>query len=132
MKKQTTKFVLLCLAFAVAAWGQCASPYGFQRAITVNNGQVTGTQTNFSMLVLNPTTSLKAIGNGGHVTNSNGYDIVFVDSGGSMLPFQLVGHGTSSTTYSASTGNAEFWVKVGSLTTGSTIYMCYGAASVTT
>src|SRR5216684_4494683 len=106
------KIIPAFLACAASAWAQCPAPYSFQRAITVNSGQVTGTQSNFPMLVLNPTASLKTVANGGRVQNSNGYDIIFVNGAGTTLPFELVGHGAANTTYSASTGNAEFWVNV--------------------
>jgi hypothetical protein len=104
----------------------------------MNGGQVTGTLTNFPMLVLNPTSgqadpnNLKTTANGGRVTSSQGYDIIFVDEGGSPLPFELVGHGGAGTSYAAGSGNGEFWVKVASITAGSSIYMCYGNPSVTT
>lgn len=124
---------LILLAVSTAAFGQCPTGYSYQRSITVNNGQVAGgTQTNFPMLVLNPTSSLKTTANGGHVQNVNGYDIVFVAPGGSLLNFEMVGHGTAVTTYSPTTGNAEFRVNVASLADGSVIYMCYGNAAITT
>jgi hypothetical protein len=132
------RVVLALLACAASSWGQCPSSYAAQRSITVNGGQVTGTLTNFSMLVSNPTSgqadpnNLKTTANGGRVTGSNGYDIIFVDAGGALLPFELVGHGGAGTSYSASSGNAEFWVEVPSVATGSSIYMCYGNAAVTT
>ena len=130
--------VLALLACAATAWGQCPSSYAAQRSITVNGGQVTGTLANFSMLVLNPTSgqadpnNLKTTANGGRVTSSSGYDIIFVDAGGALLPFELVGHGGAGTSYSAGSGNAEFWVEVPSVATGASIYMCYGNAAVTT
>ena len=123
--------IFILLLFSSVAWSQCASPY-YQRSITVNSGQVTGTQTSFPMLVLNPSASLKTVGNGGRVTNSNGYDITFVNGAGSLLAFEMVGHGTARTTYDATTGNAEFWVNVSSMATGSVVYMCYGNSGVTT
>ena len=132
------RIVLAVLACGATAWGQCPSSYAAQRSITVNGGQVTGTLTNFTMLVLNPTSgqadpnNLKTTANGGRVTSSNGYDIIFVDAGGALLPFELVGHGGAGNSYSASSGNAEFWVEAPSIATGSSIYMCYGNAAVTT
>ena len=52
------KFIWVFCACAAAVWGQCPSTYTAQRAITVNSGQVTGTLTNYPMLVLNPTNGL--------------------------------------------------------------------------
>ncbi|HKA00985.1 MAG TPA: hypothetical protein VKE70_30945, partial [Candidatus Solibacter sp.] len=63
-------FALLSL-FAAAAFGQCPASYSYQRAIIVNAGQVPSAQSNFPMLVLNPSASLKTVANGGHVQNSN-------------------------------------------------------------
>jgi hypothetical protein len=84
------------------------------------------------MLVLNPTSMLKTTANGGHTLNANGYDIIFVNGGGSLLNFEMVGHGSSSTTHSPTTGNVEFRVNIASLAEGSVIYMCYGNAAITT
>ena len=122
-------FLSACASRALA---QCPNGYGYQRAVTVNAGKVPSTQTNFPMLMLNPTGSLKTAANGGHVQNANGYDIIVVDSGGSTLPFELVGHGTADTTYSATSGNAQIWVNVASISNGTTIYLCYGNAGIST
>jgi len=127
---------ILSLIFFAACAGQalaqCPNGFGYQRAITVNAGKVPSTQTNFPMLVLNPTGSLKTVGNGGHMQNANGYDMIVVDGAGSALPFELVGHGTANSTYSATTGNAQIWVNVASISNGTTIYLCYGNAGIAT
>src|SRR5437016_12796408 len=112
--------VLALLACGATAWGQCPSSYSAQRSITVNGGQVTGTLTNFSMLVLNPTSgqadpnNLKTTANRGRVTSSSGYDIIVVDGEGALLPFELVGHGGAGPRYSPAGGNAELAVDVAS------------------
>ena len=124
------RLAILTLVLAAVGCAQCPTSYGYQRNITVQNGQVSGTLSSFPMLVLNPSASLKTVGNGGHVQNSNGYDVIFVNGSGTTLPFELVGHGTASSTYVATSGNAEFWVNVASITDGTAIYMCYGNASV--
>ena len=132
------KRTLLFLACASAAWGQCPVSYTAQRSITVNNGQVTGTLSGYPMLVLNPTSglanpnNLKTTANGGRVTSANGYDIIFVNGGGTLLPFEMVRHGQANTTYDPTTGNAEFHVSVASIADGTKIYMCYGNSAVTT
>jgi len=131
-------FIWAFCACAVAVWGQCPATYTAQRAISVNSGQVTGTLTDYPMLVLNPTSgvpnpnNLKTTGNGGRVTSANGYDIIFVNGAGALLPFELVGHGQSFTSYAPSTGSAEFHVNVASIADGTAIYMCYGNSAVTT
>lgn len=120
---------------SVSLHAQCnGAVYGYQRSITVNSAQVTGTLITFPMYVSGSSVgaNLKTVGNGGHVQNSNGYDVIFVDGGGSALAFELVGHGGAAASYVATTGAGEWWVNVASMATGSVVYMCYGAASVTT
>ena len=135
MRSLLTALVLTALpAFAAS----CPSGYSYSRPITVNAAQITGTLTNFPMLVLNPTSgagnpnNTKTTSNGGHVTSANGYDIVFTDSIGTILPFELVGHGTAAATWDATTGNGEWWVNVTSIANGSSINLCYGNAAITT
>ena len=135
MRSLLTALILTALpAFAAP----CPSGYSYSRSITVNAAQITGTLTNFPMLVLNPTSGVsnpnntKTTGHGGHVTSANGYDIVFTDSNGTILPFELVGHGTEATTWDATTGNGEWWVNVTSIANGTSINMCYGNATITT
>src|SRR5262249_5202596 len=98
----------------------------------VNAGQVPSAQSNFPMLVLNPSASLKTVANGGHVQNSNGYDIIFVKRAGATLAFELGGHGNGSRADRAGRGTAEFWVNVRSLADGAVVYMCYGNGNITT
>jgi len=125
------KLFLIAL-LAVGARAACPGTYTAQRTITVNSSQITGTLSNYPMLVLNPSASLKTVGNGGVVTDANGYDITFYNAGGSLLPFELVGHGTGNTTYAAASGNAEFHVNVSSIADGTVVYLCYGNAAITT
>lgn len=126
--------LLIALAFVTGLAAQCPSPYGYQRSITVNSAQVTGTLTDFPMLVTGSSfgTSLKTVANGGRVQNANGYDVIFVNGAGTTLSFELVGHGGGATTYSATTGDGEWWVKVASMATASAVYACYGNAAITT
>lgn len=68
---------------------------------------------------------LRTVANGGLVENSNGWDIRFEDEDGNKLPHEL-------TDYSATTGVAEFWVKVPQVTqTGrTTFFIFYGKAGL--
>jgi hypothetical protein len=84
------------------------------------------------MLVLNPSASLKTVGNGGHVQNSNGYDIVLATSGGSALSFEMVGHGGSATSYDPTTGNIELWGNVASISNGLVLNLVYGNSGIST
>ena len=106
-----------------------SSGYTHYNTITVNSGQVTGTLTNFPMLFAGTYTQLKTTGNGGYVTNSNGYDIIFssttASNGSGKIPFELV-------SYNASTGAVIFFVDVASMATGSVIYLLYGNSTITT
>lgn len=104
--------------------------YSYYRTITIDHTKVPNTdQTDFPVLVSGTYTYLKTVGNGGKVTDANGYDIVFSsDSAGvSLLNFEIE-------TYSATTGVVNFWVKVPSVshTVDTVFYMVYTNAAVTT
>jgi hypothetical protein len=123
---------LICLiAFALPVWGaSCPSGYGYYKTLTVQTGKVSGTQTNFPTLILNPASTsgtLRTTGNGGHVTSASGYDIVPATTAGALLPFELV-----SGSYTASNGNLQMWVKVSSIADSTAINLCYGNSGVTT
>jgi glycosyltransferase involved in cell wall biosynthesis/transposase len=83
---------------------------------------------NFPLLVSMTDPDLKTTGNGGHVTNSNGYDIVFTDS----TETTKLDHEIEK--YNASSGEIEMWVRIPSLSmvTDTTIYMYFGDSSITT
>jgi hypothetical protein len=108
----------------------CPSGYGYNKLLTVNSGQVTGNLNQFPMLVTGADNNLRTVPNGGQVQNANAYDVVFTD-GHSPIPFELVGH-ASTPTYSASTGNAEWWVGVPNIYNGAVIYECYGNSGIST
>lgn len=103
--------------------------FSYYTAFTVQTGQVPSTQTNFPVLILVTNTRFKTVGNGGHVQNANGYDIrPYSDSGlTTALTYELV-----PSTYNASTGFFEMWVKVPSLANGSVIYLGYGNNAIST
>ncbi len=104
--------------------------YSFYRTITIDHTKVPNTdQTDFPVLVSGTYTYLKTVGNGGKVTDANGYDIVFAtdNAGTSLLNFEIE-------TYSATTGVVNFWVKIPSVshTVDTVFYMVYTNAAVTT
>jgi hypothetical protein len=116
-------------SFTVTA-GSPGGGYGFHRAITIDHTKVANTdQANFPVLVSGTYAYLATTANGGNVTNSNGYDIVFTsDAGGTTgLPYERE-------SYSATTGQVNFWVQVPlvSHTTDTVIHMFYGNSSATT
>lgn len=106
--------------------------FGFYTAYTVDHTKVPNTdQTNFPVGIIDNSglARLKTTGNGGHVTNSSGFDIrPFSDSGlTTALTYELV-------FYDAATGKLEMWVKIPTLshTTDTIIYLGYGNSSLTT
>ena len=78
-----------CLAAIIAifllSWTSQAAdyPFGYSQSITIDHTKVgvSGTSnktlSNFPFLFNTTDTNLRTTANGGHVTNANGYDIVF-------------------------------------------------------
>jgi len=132
MSTGINKLIALLMLWSAAAFAQvCPAGYGWYQTYTVKASQITGTLTNFPVLVVN-NSNWATVANGGKVQNSNGYDIVWTAGTTTVLSFELVGHGGSSTTYDATTGNAEFWINVSSAAVGSVIYSCFGNSSINT
>src|SRR5713101_5801564 len=104
--------------------------YTFHRAITIDHTKVPNTdQTNFPVLISGTYSYLATTGNGGNVTNANGYDIIFTSDANGSNPLAF-----ERESYNASTGAVNFWVKVPTVSHSSdtVIYMFYGNSSVTT
>lgn len=99
--------------------------FSYYSPITVQSGQVPSTQTDFPMLISYTDNRLKTVGNGGHVQNSNGYDIyAYSDSAlTTRLPLERE-------RFNASTGEYIGWVKVSSLAVGSIVYLAYGDTGI--
>src|SRR5690606_4257801 len=101
------------------------------KRITFNASSVSGTNDLIDFPVLISIASdndLRVTSSGGHVNNSNGYDIVFTEADGvTLLSHQL-------TDYSSTTGSLETWVKIPALsgTKNTHIYMYYGNSAVNT
>lgn len=96
--------------------------------ISINAAQVPSTQSDFPVLVSQTDNRFKTVGNGGHVANSNGYDIrPYSDTAlTSSLSYELE-------RYNGTTGEVVMWVKVASLSSSTTpIYIGYGDTSLTT
>ncbi|MBL8015445.1 MAG: DUF2341 domain-containing protein, partial [Candidatus Doudnabacteria bacterium] len=111
-----------------AAYG---NGYTYRRSITIDETKVTGSSalTDFPVAIAGTYSYLATTSNGGKVTNSNGYDIIFTsDSAGStQLDHEIE-------RYVASSGEVVMWVRIPSLsaTSNTVIYMFYGNSSVTT
>ena len=99
------------------------------RQMTVNHTLVPSTQSNFTVLVSVTDATLRTISNGGHVANSNGYDIGFYtdSSGSTKLKWEI-------DSYNPVTGQLIAWVKIPTLssTSDTSFYLFYGDPSITT
>jgi hypothetical protein len=110
-----------------------ASGFSYSRSITIDHtkvGAINNTdQSNFPVLVSLSNTTLKDTSHGGHVANSNGYDIYFYSD--AALTTRLPAERES---YDATNGVLVAWVKVGTLSHSSdtVIYMGYGDPSIST
>lgn len=107
------------------------SGYKYRRSLTVDAAQVAGSSnlTDFTVLVSGTYSYLATTGNGGKVTNSNGYDIIFTsDSNGTTQ----LSHEIES--YNPTTGQITMWVKIPTLDfdDNTTIYIFYGNSGVST
>lgn len=120
------KLLALFLA-ALPAFGAYSNGYTYRRAITIDYTKLTGTVTDFPVVVAGTYSYLATTANGGLVTNSSGFDIVFTDSNGTSLACE-------QESYSATTGAVVYWVKVPSVshTANTTIYVYYGNSSIST
>jgi hypothetical protein len=145
--KLRLSILLTVLSLVLPAYaGTCGNGYSWRRTVTIDHTKVPNTdQTDFPVLICfnsactNSATAadLKTVANAGAVvgTNTNYIaatvpaDVIFCDaiSAGNALAFE-------SSTYTASTGAWEVWVKIPSLshTVDTVIYLFYGNASQTT
>ena len=103
--------------------------FGYKKSITINSSQVAGSAnlTDFIMLVnISSDNDLRTIGNGGHVSSSNGYDVRFT-YGDSL---EWLEHELES--YNASTGAYIAWVKIPTLdyNDDTQLTMYYGNSSI--
>ncbi len=127
--RATPLLLLILLLFSNEALSQIAG-YSFRKKITINNSLVSGTGdlTDFPLLFSITDTDLRTTGNGGDVTDANGYDIVFASADGiSKLDHQLE-------KYTATSGEFVAWVRIPTLDfdDDTEIYIYYGNSSVTT
>jgi YD repeat-containing protein len=108
---------------------QCTSNgYSYQRAITIDHTQVPNMdQTNFPFMFNTTDQLLATTANGGHVTNPNGYDIIFTSdpAGQNILNYEME-------EYNPVTGQVIAWVRIPTLShmSDTVIYVFYGNSSI--
>ena len=125
----------LRFAAVLAALAACSgivhaqSGYNYTRAVTISHTKVPNTdQVSFPVLFNSTDPLLETTSNGGHVTNANGYDIIFTsDAAGT----EKLNHEIES--YNGSTGQFIAWVQVPTVshTSDTVIYLFYGNSAVT-
>ena len=109
---------------------QCSTNgYNYARAISIDHTKVPNTdQINFPFLFNTTDPLLATIANGGHVANSNGYDIIFTSdpAGQNPLPYEME-------EYNPATGQIVAWVQIPDLSHSSdtVIYLFYGNPNIT-
>ena len=106
-----------------------ANKYSYRRPVTINHALVPNTdQSSFPFLMNTTDPLLKTAGNGGHVMNASGYDIIFSsDSAGTQkLDYEIE-------SYSGATGQLVAWVRIPILShvSDTVIYMLYGNSTIT-
>ena len=105
--------------------------YKYQKTITIDHNQVSGGSDLYDFPVLISITSspdrdaLRTVINGGHVEDSNGWDIIFTDDEYNRLEHQVE-------SYTATNGNLIAWVRVPvlSASTNTVIRILYGNPQV--
>ena len=125
--------VLLALCIASLARGACpaswAGSYAFCLPLTIDHTKVPNTdQSSFPVLISITNTNLKTVGNGGHVQNSSGFDIIPTSNPGvSQLNCE-------SKLYVASTGQVIIWANVATVshTADTVFYLLFGNSGIST
>lgn len=115
----------------VAVLGSAQSGFSYSRAITINHTKVGNSDSaSFPMLLSGTCGYLATTSNGGNVTNSNGYDIIFATD--AACSTKVAGWEIES--YSPTTGAVNIWINIANLshTTDTVVYMCYGNSAIST
>lgn len=126
-------YYLTCLIFALIHFRSASTqPFGYNyvRELVIEENQIPdgASLSNFPLLVQFTHADLRSVANGGHVENTNGYDILFYLNGCvTKLDHQLE-------SYNPATGALTAWVLIPVLSTtaNTSIYMYYGNDTVTT
>ncbi len=106
------------------------SAFSYERAITINHTLVPNTdQSNFAVLISGTYPYLATVGNGGNVSNPNGYDVLFTADSAGTIPLAF-----ERESYNPATGAVTFWVKLPTLShsANTVFYMFYDNSSIST
>jgi RHS repeat-associated protein len=126
-----TKSASAVITLSVGAPPTCASSgYSFVRAVVIDHTKVPNTdQVNFPFLFNTADPLLATTADGGHVTNPNGYDIIFTSDPAGQNPLRY-----EMEEYNPVTGQVVAWVQIPGLshTSDTVIYLFYGNSNVTT
>lgn len=116
-----TLFVVSLNAFAA---------FTYNRSVTIDHTVVSGSNSNFPVLISGTYSYLATVANGGKVQNSNGYDIGFYTNSDCSTGKMAWETGL----YTATTGAVIYWINVSSVnsTSDTVFYMCYGDSGVST
>ncbi|HEY4265159.1 MAG TPA: hypothetical protein VGM72_07570, partial [Micropepsaceae bacterium] len=100
----------------------------YNRRLTITTHPAS-TLTNFPVRVSITDAALKTIANGGHVQNSNGYDIVFAADNAYVTPYAW-----QMESYDGTAGTVDAWVQIPSVSSSvdTVFYMLYGDATIAT
>lgn len=135
-----TKFLALFFAFfqvpgqtpvgIFSGGAQTVNGFSHVRTITTNHLQAgTADSTNYKVTVAQTLTDLKTTGNGGSLTNANGFDHIYTSDSGCTTLLKW-----DSSIYVATTGQIVDHVTIATLshTADNTFYLCYAKASIST
>ncbi len=101
--------------------------FNWYREVTIDHTKVPSDQTDFPVLISGTYAYLKTVGNGGEVTDANGYDVGFYADVylTSKLKWEVE-------RYVAATGEVLYWVKVPAVSASvdTVFYMAYGNSGI--
>jgi len=123
-----TDTALTNVTIPLALYASSPAGYTYRKAITIDGTKVSGSLSDFPVLVSLTDPALKTVAHGGRVQNANGYDMIFTaGDGGTLLNHEVE-------QYDAATGQLLAWVKVPNLSAGinTTLYVYYGNNAIST
>lgn len=135
-----SSLLVVCLLFSGAGQSSASSmqqvllagsrAYQYARTITIDPTKCgASNSSNFPVLFSGTYAYLATVANGGNVTNSSGYDIIFTSdaAGATKLDHEIE-------IYTATTGLVVFWVRVPTVSaaTDTVIYLWYGNSAIST